>query len=159
MIAGAFSVIKPYRDIELIFEIRSDFAGRGVMKGVQMLYLDRPARGIVGFRLGFRSILLATAMSATAGVALAQAPAQTDTPSPPPSAPPETAAPKSSGNSAENPAGVASNATVGEVVVTALKRNTTVENTPMAITAITGDQLVAAGVVNITDVARLAPGV
>ncbi|MGC1303312.1 MAG: TonB-dependent receptor [Caulobacteraceae bacterium] len=48
---------------------------------------------------------------------------------------------------------------MGEVVVTALKRSTTVENTPLAITAITGDQLVAAGVVDITDVGRLAPGV
>ncbi len=46
----------------------------------------------------------------------------------------------------------------GDIVVTALKRDTTVQHAPIAIAALTGQQLSAAGVVNITDVAKLTPG-
>ena len=116
------------------------------------------AQEVLRRRVGFRSLLLATAVSSIAGAAWAQsgpAPA-TDTASPPPSSTRATPAGQG-GNSAENPA-AALNTSVGEVIITATKRNTTVQNTPLAITAITGDQLVAAGVVNITDVAKLSPG-
>lgn len=46
----------------------------------------------------------------------------------------------------------------GDVIVTALRRNSTVQDTPLAITAISGESLANPGVTNIADVARLAPG-
>ncbi|MCJ2183010.1 TonB-dependent receptor [Novosphingobium sp. 1949] len=44
------------------------------------------------------------------------------------------------------------------IVVTALRRDTTVQDTPMAITALTGETLTNAGVTNITDYAKFVPG-
>lgn len=46
-----------------------------------------------------------------------------------------------------------------EIVVTATKRQTTVQNTPMTITAITGDQLANRGLTNLEDTIRNVPGV
>nr|WP_053000049.1 TonB-dependent receptor [Sphingomonas sp. Y57] len=45
-----------------------------------------------------------------------------------------------------------------EIVVTALRRESTVQTTPMAITALTGDTLANAGVADVLDYAKLAPG-
>ncbi|MCC2975911.1 TonB-dependent receptor [Sphingomonas sp. PL-96] len=44
-----------------------------------------------------------------------------------------------------------------DVVVTALRRDTTVQTTPLAITALTGETLTNAGVTNITDYAKFVP--
>ena len=46
----------------------------------------------------------------------------------------------------------------GSIVVTALRHATTVQTTPLAITAITGETLANTGVTNIADIAKLAPG-
>ncbi len=45
-----------------------------------------------------------------------------------------------------------------DIVVTALRRDTTIQTTPMAITALTGETLTDAGVTNITDYAKFVPG-
>jgi outer membrane receptor protein involved in Fe transport len=44
-----------------------------------------------------------------------------------------------------------------DIVVTALRRDTTVQTTPMAITALTGETLTKAGVTNIADYAKFVP--
>ncbi|MFT4055145.1 MAG: TonB-dependent receptor [Novosphingobium sp.] len=44
-----------------------------------------------------------------------------------------------------------------DIVVTALRRDTTVQTTPMAITALTGETLTNAGVTNIADYAKFVP--
>jgi len=77
---------------------------------------------------------MASAMMASAGAAFAQAPA---------------AAPAATGTDGS---------TVGEIVITALKRTSTVMDTPLAITAITGNALANQGVTNITDIAQAVPG-
>ena len=46
----------------------------------------------------------------------------------------------------------------GDIVVTALRRDTTVQTTPMAITALSGATLTNAGVASITDYAKFVPG-
>ena len=46
-----------------------------------------------------------------------------------------------------------------EIVVTATKRESNIEKTPMSISAVTGDQLLAQGLSNIEDVALQTPGV
>lgn len=45
-----------------------------------------------------------------------------------------------------------------EIVVTALRRESTVQDTPLAITAISGQNLTNAGVTNVTDYAKMVPG-
>jgi outer membrane receptor protein involved in Fe transport len=47
---------------------------------------------------------------------------------------------------------------ISEIIITATKRNSTLLDTPLAITAITGAQLAAHGVNNITDIAQTTPG-
>ncbi len=46
-----------------------------------------------------------------------------------------------------------------EVVVTAEKRESTVQSTPLSITAVSGAQLQAQGISNVMDVARQIPGI
>jgi outer membrane receptor protein involved in Fe transport len=46
----------------------------------------------------------------------------------------------------------------GDIVVTALKRATTVQTTPIAITAVTGEQLAAKGITDTYSLARTSPG-
>lgn len=48
--------------------------------------------------------------------------------------------------------------TPGEIVVTALKRSTTVQNTPVAITALTDKSLANLGATSIADIVRTVPG-
>lgn len=58
----------------------------------------------------------------------------------------------------QSPAATAeSSAGANEIVVTALRRESTVQTTPMAITAITGETLVKAGVADVLDYAKFAP--
>src|SRR6202161_4726591 len=45
-----------------------------------------------------------------------------------------------------------------EVVVTAEKYNSTIQNTPISISAITGEQLIAAGITSVEEVTREVPG-
>ncbi len=47
---------------------------------------------------------------------------------------------------------------VEELVVTALKRSTVLQDTPIAISAVTGDTLAKMGVDNISDYAKAVPG-
>ncbi|MEE4453067.1 TonB-dependent receptor [Novosphingobium resinovorum] len=59
---------------------------------------------------------------------------------------------------AEKPAADEAAANNGnDIVVTALRRDTTVQTTPMAITALTGETLTNAGVTNIADYAKFVP--
>jgi outer membrane receptor protein involved in Fe transport len=51
-----------------------------------------------------------------------------------------------------------SNSTVPELIVTAQKRQQNVNKVPMSITAITGQQLVNAGVTQVKDLAKFTPG-
>ncbi|MBD8679876.1 TonB-dependent receptor [Sphingomonas sp. CFBP 13720] len=44
-----------------------------------------------------------------------------------------------------------------DIIVTATRRNTTIQQTPLAITALTGDTLTDAGVTNIADYAKFVP--
>lgn len=46
-----------------------------------------------------------------------------------------------------------------DIVVTAERRKSTVQSTPMSITALTGDDLASRGVSNIADLARAVPGI
>ena len=46
----------------------------------------------------------------------------------------------------------------GDIVVTALRRSTTVQTTPLAITAVTGDQLAAKGITDAYALAQTSPG-
>jgi iron complex outermembrane receptor protein len=48
-------------------------------------------------------------------------------------------------------------AEAGEIVVTALKRSTRLQDTPLAISAVSGDSLTKAGTVSFTDLTRSAP--
>ncbi|MDB5458257.1 MAG: ligand-gated channel protein [Caulobacter sp.] len=76
-----------------------------------------------------RAVLLASAMSATAGVALAQ-----------------EAAPDAANSSQ-----------VEEIMVTALKRNTQLQDTPMSISAVTGETLEKTGAVSMAEYAKFVP--
>jgi outer membrane receptor protein involved in Fe transport len=49
--------------------------------------------------------------------------------------------------------------TVGEVVVTAEKRSSTVQKTPISITVITGEQLQAQGISSVSQIAQQVPGI
>ncbi|MBO9708557.1 MAG: TonB-dependent receptor [Caulobacter sp.] len=57
------------------------------------------------------------------------------------------------------PAKPAGNEVVEEIVVTALKRSTTLQTTPMAISAVTGDSLEKLGATGLSDYFRQVPGV
>jgi iron complex outermembrane recepter protein len=48
---------------------------------------------------------------------------------------------------------------LGEIVVTAQKRSSTVQETPISITAVTGDELQSRGTTDFDDLARATPGV
>jgi outer membrane receptor protein involved in Fe transport len=48
---------------------------------------------------------------------------------------------------------------LGEIIVTAEKRDATVQKTPISITALKGTDLVQAGVTNLTTVAEQVPGI
>lgn len=52
----------------------------------------------------------------------------------------------------------ASDSGLEEIVVTAEKYNSTVQNTPISISALSGEQLVAAGISTVEDAAREVPG-
>ena len=54
--------------------------------------------------------------------------------------------------------GVAEEQPLNEVVVTATKRDTKLEETPVAITAFTADQIQRQRIYNFTDIAERAPG-
>jgi iron complex outermembrane receptor protein len=56
------------------------------------------------------------------------------------------------------PGGTSQSSELSEIVVTALRRETDIEKTPLAITAVTGDQLARMGVLSSTDLQRVAPG-
>src|SRR5882724_10808786 len=45
-----------------------------------------------------------------------------------------------------------------EITVTAEKRSSTIQNTPISISALSGEQLVAAGIANVADAAHEIPG-
>jgi len=45
-----------------------------------------------------------------------------------------------------------------EVVVTAEKYNSTIQNTPISMSAVTGDQMIAAGISTVEEIAREVPG-
>src|SRR5271167_3500558 len=47
---------------------------------------------------------------------------------------------------------------LAEIVVTAERYSATIQNTPISITALTGDQLNAAGITSMEDVIREVPG-
>jgi iron complex outermembrane recepter protein len=47
---------------------------------------------------------------------------------------------------------------LAEIVVTAEKYSSTIQNTPISLSAVTGDQLAAAGIATVEDVARFVPG-
>lgn len=63
------------------------------------------------------------------------------------------------GLAAAQTAEAASDSTVEEVVVTALRRATTVQTTPMAITAVTGDTIAKLGATGLQDYFRQVPSV
>jgi len=47
---------------------------------------------------------------------------------------------------------------LAEITVTAEKYNSTIQNTPISMSAVSGDQLTAAGITSVEDVARDVPG-
>jgi outer membrane receptor protein involved in Fe transport len=47
---------------------------------------------------------------------------------------------------------------LAEIVVTAEKRSSTIQNTPISMSALSGDQMAAAGITTIEDIAREVPG-
>ncbi len=53
----------------------------------------------------------------------------------------------------------AGDTTLGEIVVTAEKRQATIQNTPISITAFTGEQLAAQGLATVADLVGLTPGI
>jgi outer membrane receptor protein involved in Fe transport len=59
--------------------------------------------------------------------------------------------------SAQASAGQSPDTSDGSIVVTALRRTSTVQQTPMAITALTGATLANTGTTNIADIAKMAP--
>jgi outer membrane receptor protein involved in Fe transport len=101
----------------------------------------RPARRAMRRLLGGSAFVAIISISASA-VALAETPSGT--------ANAEAAAPSAAPSDKGQ--------TVAEVVVTAEKRTSTVQNTPMSITAITGDQLKAEGIDSVMGVVDSTPG-
>src|ERR1700677_1528019 len=53
---------------------------------------------------------------------------------------------------------VAEDTGLAEIVVTAEKYSSTIQNTPISLSAVTGDQLAAAGITTVEDVAHFVPG-
>ncbi len=89
-----------------------------------------------------RSLIIATGVLAgLSGPVIAQA---ADTGSPAPASAPIT---------------TNANSTLGEIVVTAERRDATVQRTPISITALKGADLVQAGITNLAEVAEQTPGV
>ena len=98
------------------------------------------------------ALLLLLCTTAMAGVARAQ---QATTPSGTPTAtPPGTIVPNSQASSAKAPAKTA----IEEVTVTAEKRASTVQNTPLSITALSGRQLQQAGITTLNQIINTVPG-
>src|SRR5258708_15893149 len=60
---------------------------------------------------------------------------------------------------AESPALVDNSSSIDEVVVTAQKRTSTIQTTPISITAVTGEDLLARGVASLAALAQGTPGV
>lgn len=81
--------------------------------------------------------------------------AQTDTGAQASQTPSPTAVPGRDAQAGEPPQ--AANA-LGDVVVTARKREERLQDVPVAVSVVRGDALVAQGAVNVQDVARVAPG-
>ena len=65
----------------------------------------------------------------------------------------------SASSAQQQPGGNASGGGIDEVVVTAEKRASTVQQTPISITAVTGDQLLKEGIVDVERLASQTPGV
>lgn len=65
----------------------------------------------------------------------------------------QTTTPAAAGNGASD-----GESTLGEIVVTAQKYQSTVQNTPISISAISGDQLNAAGITDVEELTRNVPG-
>ncbi|WP_052215658.1 TonB-dependent receptor [Sphingomonas sp. ERG5] len=86
------------------------------------------------FHAGLKALLLATAITGMTGTAHAQ-----------------TATDETAATPAETEQG-------GDIVVTALKRSTSIQNTPLAITAVTGQTLGTMGITDSTSLARVSPG-
>lgn len=61
------------------------------------------------------------------------------------------------GSNTSAPAAEADSAALGDIVVTAQRREQNLQDIPVAVTAITADQLEARGVANVTDVVRVSP--
>jgi iron complex outermembrane receptor protein len=61
------------------------------------------------------------------------------------------------GSNTSTPAAEADSAALGDIVVTAQRREQNLQDIPVAVTAITADQLEARGVANVTDVVRVSP--
>lgn len=93
----------------------------------------RPTRGS-----GLRNTLMTSAFAI--GVCAAASPALAADPAPAPAG-----------------ASAGPDAAIGEVVVTALRRSTTVQSTPIAITAMSGRDLTHIGVSDVQDVAKFVP--
>lgn len=104
-----------------------------------------------------RLVLLASAACVLPGIAAAQS--GTATPTLSPSAP--TALPITQSSTGQ-PDGVEATAAseadgLGEIVVTAQRREQNLQDVPVAVTAITADQLEARGIAAVTDVVRVSP--
>jgi iron complex outermembrane receptor protein len=85
--------------------------------------------------------------------AIAPAPPSPTSPVASPLAPPG----QQQGSNTSEAAGPQDNGSLEEIVVTAQKREQSLQSVPVAVTAITADQLEARGVVAVTDVARVSP--
>ncbi len=102
------------------------------------------AKRTLGTKAG-RSLIVATGvMIGVAGPAIAAADSPSST---------AAGAPVAANSSTTTPS------TLGEIVVTAEKRDATVQRTPISITALKGSDLLQAGVTNLAEVAQQTPGV
>ncbi|HKR87927.1 MAG TPA: TonB-dependent receptor [Phenylobacterium sp.] len=107
---------------------------RGQAKNIENEGLEEMRELGSKFQRASTAVGLILAAASYGGLGVAQAQAQTQ-----PAAPPE-------------------GATLQEIVVTANKREENLQNVPIAITAVTGDRLVKAGVTSTQDLARVVPG-